>query len=170
LVYTDPASDRNIVADMDVATDHHVIGHGHSVADPYIMAQVDVRHQEIVVADFGDTGFFFAGTIDRDILSNNISVANDYLGVGTLITHVLRFGADHSTWENVIPFADCRITTKGDMILDDCIATDFHARSDDAEVADVNAGTDLRAGIDDCGCGDLSAHLSGDLLGLIIKS
>jgi hypothetical protein len=55
------------------------------------------------------------------------------------------------------------------MAFDDCITADFHARPDDAEVADVNAGTNLRAGIDDCGCGDLSAHLSGDLLGLIIQ-
>jgi hypothetical protein len=69
----------------------------------------------------------------------------------------------------MVPFTNRGVSTKGNMILDDCIATDFHARPDNAEVADVNSGANLRAGIDDCACGDLSAHLSGDLLVLINK-
>ncbi len=122
------------------------------------MAQVHVRHQKVVVPNLRDPGLLFAAAIDRDVFANDIPVADDHLGIGTLVTQILRLGTDHGSGKYMISFADGRIATERDVVLDDRVAADFHARADHAIVADVNPVAECCSRIDNGGGGDGGAH------------
>src|SRR5512139_1108493 len=73
-------SDDGMITDGDVPGKACRIGHNNMVAEPAIMCHVHVGHQNAFRPEGGDPPPLDGSTVDRDILPDDVVMADDDLG------------------------------------------------------------------------------------------
>src|SRR5690606_9921171 len=90
-----PGQDR-LVADLDVARELAKVREDDTVAELAVVADVAIRHHEVVVAEPGRAAALARAEVDRHVLADAVAVADRELDVGDLlVAQVLRGTAEH---------------------------------------------------------------------------
>ena len=155
------AGKRRVVVDVDVPTEEHSVGQNDIVPEAAIVGHVGASHQEVVVAQRGDSVFLFGAAIDGDALADDVVVADHHLGVAARITDVLGLPADDRARIEVVVLADRDVSHHGHAIFQPRPAPDPHIGADDTERADFHFIVDLCPRIDAHVLGDIRSHHRG---------
>ena len=150
----------------DIVLQRHVAGQGGAVgeddvvADPAVVADVGIDHEQVVVPDAG----LHAATVRADVeggeLADRVPVADRQRAVLPAILHVLRHRAHAGELENPVVAADRRAALHYAMRPHARILTDAHVRADHRVRADLYAAVQLGVRGHDRGgvYGRLAAH------------
>ena len=138
VVHGRASTQRSVVVDMHVATQHNVVGHDDPITDFTIVGHMAASHQIAVTADGGDSVLFFRGAVDGDRLAKDITVADDDLGGGPLVTKILRFSTNHNTGEKVVLAADGTVPCQRDVIFQPRAVANFGIRTDHTMMANAH--------------------------------
>ena len=87
-----PSAQERALADLDVARQHDVVGEDRAVADPAVVSDVHVGHQEAAGADECRTARL-RRAMEGDALADHVALADEEAGLGTLEGQVLRLAA-----------------------------------------------------------------------------
>jgi hypothetical protein len=124
------------VAHLRIAAEKAVVHDNDFVANLHIVPEMASHHEETLIADTRHSAFLRAA-MDRHIFTDAVVIADhhrafDLRRVGV----ILRRGTDNSAVANGVAFSE------GGVALDDRMGLDHATR------ADLNAGTNYRAGTD----------------------
>src|SRR5262249_54776659 len=99
-------------------------------ADAAIVRDVDVRHEYVAVADFGDAPATARAAMNRHEFAEDVPAANDETRLFTAELEILRDLADRGEWKDLRVFADPRpaINVGGRSYL--AVRADPHIRTD----------------------------------------
>src|SRR5437899_3162122 len=83
-------SDIDVIPDGDVAAQGRIVGHGHIVADPAVMGDMDTGHEIAIAADMGRHLVEARAAVHGDILAQHIAAADLEAAMGTVEADILR--------------------------------------------------------------------------------
>ena len=142
-------ADRRVVLDRDVTGERCGVGENRLVPDMAVMRDVRVGHEEIVVADLGDSSTAGRAAMDRDELSNDVAAADLEPRQLAAELQVLRDQADGGHRENLVFVADLGEAVDDRGGADVAVAPDPHVLADDHVRPDPGSGTDASARMHD---------------------
>src|SRR5579885_2875728 len=128
-------SDHSPVFYSDMSCERHAIGEHGMVADDHVMRHMNIRHQQIVVADAGDQAASFRATVNRHELADSVAVSNARLRSLAFIFQILRRDAY------------CRVGVEQVVLPEARALANLDARADDAKWPDFGRFGDSRRGI-----------------------
>src|SRR5262249_31915812 len=152
-------------ADVSVVLDGHVPGQGRAVAEDgavshlRVVRDVDVSHQQVVVADARYHAPAFGAAVDGDELADLVPLADPGLRRLTLVFQVLRRHAHRAVRIKDVVFTDPRGTFDIHASYQPRAGADLDLRADDRVRTDLGRFGDDCAGIDN-GC-RVDGHYSG---------
>src|SRR5262245_40554087 len=144
-------TEKSEVADLDVAADRGGLGHDDVVADVAIMRDVAIAHDQAVIADRGDRPAAHGAAMQRCVFTNDVVVADDELGWLALVGEILRGAAEADERKDGVVLAEFSVALDEDVSDELGVLAELYARADDAAGADLDAGREFRALIDDGG-------------------
>jgi hypothetical protein len=154
LVHRRAGTDVRVVLDRHVAAERRVRAEDRVAADMAVVRHVDVRHQQVVIADRRLAAAAGGAAVDRREFADGVVRADRQPGALTVILEVLRREADRRHREDVRSVADLRPAVDHRGRFDAAVPPDRHLwtdadiRADRRSVADPRAGMDLRRRID----------------------
>lgn len=134
-----------------MTSDERAVGQGAIVADDPIMADMRSDHQQIPVADAGPTATRRSSPVDRDVLAEDVSVADLKRRVFAAIRAVLRTLAQNRAVADEIIATHNERTRQAGMSFNDRPRTDLDRSFDDRIGANLNVGSEFSFGGDDGG-------------------
>lgn len=132
--------DRAIV-NMHVPAEQNAVDQNHVIEDPAVVRDMTIGHEQIVVADAGDSVFLLGTTIDGDSFAKTIVVADRDFRIGILPTDILRIAPDHGIRPEAVVASDRRATNDHDMTLQMRAIAECDVRTDDAKRPNHNAAS-----------------------------
>ena len=133
---------------MAVASNLRAIAEDAAVAHHGVVTDVSTLHEHVVVADDGLSATV-GGTIDNDVLTNDVVVANDALRLLTTEVEVLWQGTNHGALMHLVATAHAGAIEDGDEGEDDAVVAYLyvvlyiHEGEYFTVVADLRLGRDL---------------------------
>ena len=158
--------DRRQSTHADVVIQGYVAGQGRAVgeddvvADPAVVPDVGIDHEQVIVPDAGLHATAARADVERRELADRIPVADRQRTVLPAILHVLRNGAHAGELENPVVAADRRAALHHAVRSHARIPAEAHVRADHRVRADLHAAVQFGARGHDRGgvYGRLAAH------------
>ena len=119
----------------------------HVVADNAVVCNVAIGHDETVVADYG-LAFGCCAAVYGDALAEHTVIAYDSEGVFSAELEVLRYTAQHCSWEDCYILAKARAGKDGDVAAYAATVAYFNVGIDSREWSDLDILAYLCLGID----------------------
>lgn len=112
----------------------------------------DVRASENVVVRTDHSGLTIAGgTVDFNVFTNRVVVANARPGHSALPFQVLGANADGREWKHLVGHPHDRVAINDNVRVNLVVRSEHHVFADDTERADRTGWIDLGTGMHDCG-------------------
>src|SRR5581483_8181328 len=105
LMHDAVAGHQRAVADLDPSGEQRAARDDGSIADPAVVRNVRVLHQEVVVAEDRDFAAF-AAAMDRHALAKDVAITDPHATRAAAIGQVLRFVADNRGGMEHVGLAD----------------------------------------------------------------
>ena len=144
----DAAAERSMIADIDVAREHHVVGKGHVASDAAIVRDMSVRHQKAAVADLRFKTARGRAGVNRHPLTKDAIGADRDAGRFTTELAVLRRVTDRGEGIDASAGSDARVPGDDDMGHEIDRIGEFGIGTDDAKRADPHAAAEPCGAID----------------------
>ena len=145
------APDIDVVSDGDMAAQRRIIGHGHIVADPAVMGDMDAGHEIAIAADVGRHLVEARAAVHGDVLAQHIAAADLEAAVGTVEADILRRLTQGGKGMDLRPGADMGAAIDDHMGMQPNPRLDRHFRPDAAIGADLDIVCQLCSRRDDRG-------------------
>src|SRR5690606_26437528 len=126
------------VVDPDVTGQGGVVDQDAVVADHAVVADMDVGHQQVVVADGGLAAVLHGATVDGHALADHVVIANDQAGRLALVLEVRSVLAHRGELEDLVVPADHGRALEHHVRADHGTLADFHIGPDDRPRADLD--------------------------------
>src|SRR5205814_9867590 len=168
LVHSRKRADVGLVPYRHVPAQRRAVAQHGAVAHLYIVGDVDIRHQQIVVADAGQHASAFGAAMDGHELADSVAAADARCGSFALVLQVLRRHADRAVGVKNIIFADCGGAFQVYVGHQASACSDLDLRSHDAVGADLRGSRYTCRGVDE-GC-RMERHYSGLAASLHVTS
>src|SRR5258708_32754385 len=126
-----------------MAAERRTVGHDDTVAQPAVVRDVGIGHEQVVVADPRDALVVSGAAIDGAALPEHVPLADLQPRRLTLVFLVLRRVTDRGELEELVVGTDRRQAGDDHVRTDAGTRPDAHARSDDREGADLDVGGEL---------------------------
>ena len=146
LRYARTAADDSPIVYMHFASHLRGIAHHDFVAEHTVVADVAVRHNEVVGADYG-LALGRRATVEGHALADGVVVAHFKRGVFAHKLQVLRHRADGRARENTVVFAEARAGEDVDVADNLAAVAYLHVVVDDAKGANLNVLADFGVGV-----------------------
>ena len=159
LQYPCEAAHRGPVADLHMARQGGVVGHGDLVAQGAVVRNVHVGHDPVVVADTGHAGILDGAQVEGAELTDGVAVADHQPGGFTRVFFVLRHSAQGVELEDPVVCADAGVAFDHAMCAHGGACADGHMGADDGIRPHGNRRVQVRALCNDSGGVD-QAHVS----------
>ena len=150
-ILDDGAGEDDAVFDDAVAGNLRAVAKDAAVANLRVMADVGTLHEHVLVADDG-LAARVGGTVDDNVLADDVAVADDALRLLTTELEVLGQGTDDGALMDFVVLAHTCSATDADEGEDNATIAYLHVVLDIHEgeyltvVADLSLGTDLSFG------------------------
>ena len=132
-VFDDRTGEDDVVLNLAVACNLRAIAEDAVVANLGVVADVGTLHEHVLVADDG-LAAGVRSTVDDDILTDDVAVADDTLRLLAAELEVLRQGTDDGSLMDFVALAHA------------CTATDADEGEDDAAIAYLDVILDVHEG------------------------
>ena len=149
------ATDRGAIADMDMPSEEHGIGHGDVVAELAVMRHMGAHHEQVAVAKPRGPTTRGGTAMDGHLLADVVAVADLAPRLLAAVLAVLRGAADRRERVEHVVGAEAGVALDHHMVPQDRARADGDLRPDHAPWADDGIVRDLRGGVDDGGGVDL---------------
>ena len=126
---------------------HRVVDDDHVIADPTIVRDMGVDHDQIAIADRG-RDFGSQATMDGGVFADHIAAADDQSADFVAGTQVLGTSAQHGTLADFIVTSQPGIRFNDDSGRQSTAVADLDSVLDDAERADRNTAAELGVAAD----------------------
>ncbi len=136
MMHGNTARDCGVVLHVNMPTQECGVGHDHAAADAAIVGNVASGHDETAVAERREAILFFAPPIDRHPFADDVAIANQHFGIGTLIADILRIATNDGPWKNGVFLADGDGSLQRDAAEKFRSPSDFDLGADDAKRSD----------------------------------
>ena len=137
VVNHDMAGQSRGVRQNDVITQHAVV------------ADVRIRHQEIMIADPCDSTSAFGPTVNVDVFTKNVVRPDRQMGFFIVELEILRRNANHAEWEKSVVAANDRGPFENDMGIENTTIAEGDAFADAAEGPDSDGLADAGKRVND---------------------
>ena len=146
------AREEGAIPHLDVAGEQHAVGEDDVVAQPCVVADVRVGHEEVVRAEDRVLGELVRA-VHGDVLAEDVVVADDEAGWLVLIFQVLRHVADDAAGVEAVPRADGRVPREVRVRAHHAARPERHVR------LNHSVGAHLHISGEPCGGGDDSGGM-----------
>ena len=140
--------DEGLVLDHHVTAEQRARGDDHLAPEPAVVADVRLRHQEVVVADLGP-GLGLRGAMYLGVLAEHVAIADPESGQRSRIAEVLRLVAEHRSGVHDVVGAELGASGEVRAGHDPGPRSDAHRAVDDDVGADLRRRVDLRHAVDE---------------------
>ena len=156
LMHADARAEGHEITDDHMARHLHAIRDDDVIADETIVRDMHVNHEQVVAADPGQAATARRASVDRHELLEDVAITNLEVRDFALVLHVHRFSTEHRVRPEMIVAAyrgvalDDRSRLEDgarpnvDLIFDDAVWANVHARLEDGVWVDDRAGVDGR--------------------------
>ena len=151
LMHTRKRADRRMIFDQDMAGERSCVGHDDMVAQNTVVADVRIRHQEIVIPDPGVTAAAARSTMDIHVFTKNIVIADRQECFFAFEFQILGIQTDCRKRIEAIAFTNLRRPLDHDMRFETARFSYLNARANPAVRSDPHIITNLGFRADDGG-------------------
>lgn len=141
LMNQDVGAENGKVIDDHLSGNFRGVTNDASVPKDYVVCDVHSLHEKIVAADNG-FAFCRSTSIDSDVFSNGVVVADFSGGFLSLELQVLRYGSDDCARENGVVTSHACAGKQGYAVHERVVVADFYVFVDVAERNDLKSFTD----------------------------
>lgn len=163
LVDADQSADDGVIADEDMPGEARGIRHDYMAAQVAVMGDVDVGHHKIMVTDGRMPAAKLRSSVDGDILTKHIVVADNHPCRLTSIVQMLGGRSDRGEWIKLTALADVGMAFDIDMGHESCMPSNPNMLADNRVGTDNNVLRKIGFWMDHRGWMDL--HQMTPLLG-----
>jgi len=155
-VFADPAelvdaaesAEVGVVLDDDMPSQRGGVGENGLAPNPAVVADMGIRHEIIIAADFGQPPSFGRPAVDGNVFPEKIAVSDLDLRFVVPIPDILRLASDRRKRRKMAVGADFRPAVDHDMGIQAGVFMDRDMFSDDARWADPHARIQPGLGMD----------------------
>ena len=162
VVYGAVAAHVDVVFQVDVPGELHIVRNNATVSDAAIVGHMDPDEKQVPIADGGHTAAVARAGVGRDHFAENVFLTDIEPRLLSGILDVLRRGSQDSLRENLASFAERCVTIDGYLVVDFATISKDHVGTDHGIGSDLYVLADLGAGLDDGGW--VNAHSNALLL------
>ena len=163
LMHGAEGADRGVVLDGDVAGERGAIDENRVAPDLGVVADVGVRHDEIVAAEARGASAFHGTAIDRGEFVEFVFVTGFERDALAFVGEILRVAADYAERVEVVAASKASGAFDHGVRFDDAAFAEFDFVADDGEGVDCDAVAEASGGRDGCARVDF-AHSACSLL------
>ena len=142
LVHTGESGTNHLVGQVHVPGQRGVVRQDRLVADNTVVRDMDIRHEQVVIADNGVSGILDRAATDSTEFTKRIALANRQARRLIRVFQILRIVTDRRELVDVIVLADFRGPVDNDVTVDYGASVDFHTIRDDSVRTDLNTFCD----------------------------
>jgi hypothetical protein len=150
-VYQRALAEQRVVPDLHMSGQLNPVGQHHVVADVTIVRDVGVGTDPTVTAHDGDAPALCRGDVEGAVLLERVVVTDLQARRLTLVSLVLRYGADGRELVHAVVAAETGVAGNHRVRADRGAGPDLHVLVDDGVGADLDAGGELGTPMHDGG-------------------
>ena len=144
------AGEKRTIKNRDVTREQNAVGKDDAVVDVRIMADMNIRHDEVVRADDGFS-VGLGGAMNGDVFAKDIVVADAGARGRAVVLQILRRITDDAARVELILGSDSQQAREINMRPDDAASAEFHASVNDRIRPDLHGRIELCFRRNDCG-------------------
>ncbi len=160
-------ADRRVILDLDVAGQGGGVGEDRLRTHMTVVSDVDIGHEQTVVADRGQTTAPRGSSMDRHELAKGVAVADLEVGLLARILEILWWRADGTMALEAVARSDGRPAGDPAVGADAAVFADGDMSIDDRIWLDHDAVGEFGLGVDDRGWVNFGRHhrsISADIM------
>lgn len=134
----DAAHHRDVVGNGDMPGEHDVVGDDAAAANMGIVADVCIDHQQVSVANAGESASGFRADMDGDRFANDVFIADLQASGPATIFQILRRSSDNGEGMDDIVSPDGSVAFNDDVAQQPAAGADDDMRTHNAERPDLD--------------------------------